>query len=153
MRDLARGRAGHETFGPLTTIGRYWSDRSPRRKPLAALARAVTYNATGGYGGEKFGLAVGFTARTGISWRRIAAFQQRGGSADVSDRMRRSLRHIGSGFGKRSRLRKYFFLKKSTTTFDVPARPIIGPFWRAHEDESWRNIRKNFRKKMKGQRI
>jgi len=153
MRDLARGRAGNESFGQLTTIGRYWSDRSKRRKPLAALARAVTYSAKGGYNGEKFELAVGFTDRTGTAWRRIAMFQQRGGRVKITSSTRRSLKRVGAGFSKRSRLRKYFFLRKTTTTFKVPARPIIEPFWRVHEDEAWRNIRKNFRKKMKGQRI
>jgi hypothetical protein len=36
---------------------------------------------------------------------------------------------------------------------EVPARPIISPFWTAHDEEARRNIAKNFLRKLKGERI
>ena len=50
-------------------------------------------------------------------------------------------------------LRKYFALRKTTTRFHTPARPIIDPFWAAHRFETLSNIRANYRRKIAGERI
>ncbi len=60
---------------------------------------------------------------------------------------------IGSKMGERSRLRKYYFLRKATSTLTTPPRPIIVPFWSAHKGEAERNIVSNFNRKMRGERI
>jgi hypothetical protein len=48
---------------------------------------------------------------------------------------------------------KYFALRKSTQRFHTPARPIIEPFWGAHQAEALGNIRSNFRRKLAGERV
>ena len=159
-RDLARGRSGNTVFEPLSIIGRYWTKgqrgrgNSPRRKPMAAMVRAITYDASGGTrGGGRFQFSFGVTHRSGSAWRRIAAFQQSGGIVDVSDKLRRDLAYKGGTLSSRSRNRKYFFLHKSTMRFNVPPRDFIGPYWRDNEDDTWRSIRRNFRRKLRGERI
>ena len=117
--------------------------------------------------GGKFNVSVGFITfrKTSIatgdvikntlskSWQRIMTRQQEGFTVPVFERDRRFFAAVGASMPKRSRLRKYFFLKKSTTQFKIPANPIIDPFWNAHRDEAQRNIISNFERKMKGERI
>ena len=49
---------------------------------------------------------------------------------------------------------KFFFLKKMTgRRIHLPKRPAIDPFWKSSADDARRNIAKNFRRKMRGERI
>ena len=92
------------------------------------------------------------------SWTSIAENVQDGGQVDVGEKTR--LRGLIIWFGglyakhkKYPRLRKFFFLRKTTTKFTLPARPIVPPFWRTHRADADRNIVSNFNKKMRGDRI
>lgn len=49
--------------------------------------------------------------------------------------------------------RERFLLRRSTSTLRIPARPIIEPFWAAHQAEAGRNILVNFERKLNGERI
>ncbi len=87
------------------------------------------------------------------SWERIFAKDQSGFNIGVQKWKRSSLIRSGSTLGKRSKLRKYFFLRKTTKVFHIPARPVIDPFWEKWKTRSLARLQDNFEKKMKGQRI
>ena len=115
-------------------------------------------------------------SRSNISskkWRSLAASHQKGFSRTITEAQRRAIVHRGARLlgwdrtmgGKTSYKNKYgdnleatagntpFFLKKSTKTLTTPARPIIAPFWQAHQQSIRRNIASNFKRKMAGQHI
>jgi hypothetical protein len=48
---------------------------------------------------------------------------------------------------------KYFFLRKTTTTFKTPKREIIEPFLNAHKGMIGPNVVANFERKLRGERI
>lgn len=48
---------------------------------------------------------------------------------------------------------KYFFLRKSTTSFRLPPRGIIDAFWERHKEEATANIKENYERILKGERI
>lgn len=87
------------------------------------------------------------------SWKRIAEAQQKGFTSEITEGRRRYFRNLGLLIDKRSKFRKYFFLRKETSKFVTPARPIMDPFWDAHKRKAWHNIRENYRRKMRGERI
>ena len=71
--------------------------------------------------------------------------------------MRRTLKLMGANLAGQSGRNKgkaiYFFLRKETTTFTTPARDVIDAFWASHQGEVMGNIRSNFERKMRGERI
>lgn len=163
--ELRAGAPGGRIMPPLrviTTSGR-------KRKPLARLAKAVRYW-QGGSDDRKI-ISVGFNDGTvaalsgriskgnqlSRSWVRIVTSQQEGFSVDpdaptsIGSSIRRLWRRIGSNAPKK--VRKFYFLRKSTTSLRVPARPIIDPFWQRHQVEAGRNIVANFNRKLSGERI
>jgi hypothetical protein len=94
------------------------------------------------------------------SWRRLAAFHQSGFTSNVTAVDNKFFAGRGGALQKfrgidnrRASASKVFFLKKSTKTMKTPARPIIEPFWNAHESDVWRNIRSNYIRKLAGERI
>jgi len=92
-------------------------------------------------------------------WRNLALMHQKGFSREISARQRWWFIRRGSDLIKHSGVDREditqtpFFLKKTTKTFRTPARPIITPFWQAHQTAARANIRKNFKRKMAGERI
>lgn len=147
--EIRRGAPGGKRFAPLSYIAR-WAHRG-RNTPLRRLAVAVRY-----FVAERnpLHLHIGWSGpRVSQRWRYLAKILQEGFDRDVDDRTRADILSIGSRMTSRRVARKYHFLKKSTTRFRTPARPIIDPFWRAHEDDARRNISRNFRRKMRGERI
>lgn len=106
-------------------------------------------------------------------WRALAEQQQKGFTRTITDKQREWLARRGASLlgwrrslaGDTSYTGTYgrnleavegnspFFLRKSTTRFVSPPRPIIAPFWAAHAAQARRNIERNFVQKMKGQRI
>lgn len=131
-----------------------------------------------GYITEEIGME-GIKAKNRISksWAYIQQFQQEGRTVPVTPEMRRRLRQWGGklagpwvkgsgragSFTMKRKARnwmmgdyqwaRYFFLRKETTQFKIPARPIIAPFQRRHEHETRRNFLENFVRKMAGERI
>jgi len=157
-KELREGKAGTTTLAPLSNIARY-GRRNPQ--PLAPLARnAVRYSSF--KQGRTLKASVGFLGvRSSWSWVRLAEKLQAGFTASVDEpirpgagiTIREYLGRRGAGIGKRSSLRRFFFLRKATRALKTPARPVIEPFWRAHEREAERNIVANFNRKLAGERI
>lgn len=154
-KELQAGAPGGKKLAPLQVITRGLRIR----QPLAKLAKVVRYKAIRKSGKSK--VSIGFLSiASSAAWIRIAKKQQVGfryspDSMTPSGRttLRKYFVRAGSKMGRRSKLRKYFFLRKTTDSLDVPARPIVNPFWQAHELETARNIKTNFNRKMRGERI
>jgi len=153
-QQIRAGAPGGRKFDSLTYLSRAWSGKGKRlgsNKPLRRLAIAVRYWVKDQ---RPFDMRIGWVGpKTSRSWKRIAQKQQEGFEHDISEARRRYFRSKGGEMSKRSVARKYMFIRKSTTKFRTPARPIMDPFWRAEKDRAWHNIRRNYRMKMKGQRI
>jgi hypothetical protein len=156
MKELKEAlRRGKGIFEPLSYIARTFNSKSENRmaanRPLAKMAVAVGY-----YDPKKdpIEMSFGFTGpKLSKSWKRISLFQQEGGTRPVSDAFRKSLLHRAESLPKRSIARKYLFIRKSTTQFTTPARPIKEPFWRSKKEKTKREVIENFRRKLRGERI
>ncbi len=166
--EISEGAPGGRKFKPLSVLGAYRS-RPYRRTPLRELANGVRYDLQ--VSGARTRCVIGFlTKRSSKSWVRIAERAQQGYETTVTPRQRRFLarwasRSLARGTMNRLAIRnisraavdtgdaKYFFLRKTTTRMKTPARPIIDPFWRAHERESRTNLVRNFHRKLRGERI
>ena len=147
-KEIRQGAPGGKPLAPLSFIARR---RARSKRPLRRLATAVMYQVTSK---EPFEMRVGWVgSKVSKSWKRIAEAQQEGFTREITERQRRYFRSLGFGLGKRSRFRRYFFLRKETLKFVTPARPIMDPFWEAHKRRAWHNIRDNYRRKMRGERI
>lgn len=144
-----------QPFRPLSMIARTMK----RRKgfglrapfPLRRLAAAVTYDVSD----AGMTVRVGFTARSAAWARRAAEQQQAGFTRPISERTRRYLasqaeRRRASRSRRAQRTGNPMLLRKSTTVFRVPARPIVDPFWRHARGQVVSAIRKNFREKLSG---
>lgn len=117
-------------------------------KALMRMALAVRYWV------DDDAMHIGWTGpKISNSWKKIAILQQEGFTQNMPSIERRWAANIGGKMPEGSRNRKFMFLRKSTTQFKTPARPIIDPFWAAHQAEVWQNIRDNYRRKLKGERI
>jgi hypothetical protein len=120
--------------------------------PLLRIASAVTYDVDAALGTMR----VGFTRRS-AAWARTAAKrQQEGFTRPVTPAMREYFAARGSARRenrrwKSRRLGNPLMLRKSTTRFKIPPRPVIDPFWRHQEKTSLERIRANFRLIMRGQ--
>lgn len=151
QKEIRSGDPGGKRFEPLTFIARRQKRRFKPNKPLSRLAVAVRYHLRKK---DPVEVAVGWTGpRVSESWRKIAEKQQEGFDQKVTRKQRRFFMHKGEGISKRSANRKYLFLKTGTKTLSTPERPIIDPFWNKHRVRALRNIRRNFQKKMAGERI
>lgn len=170
--EIRRGAPGGRRLKPLSEIGRrskagylrgerdvrLFGARRLNRAPLERLASLVRY----AYVPQDQAIHVGFLrhgpqlGRRGLSgsWVRIIYSHEVGGTFRLSAKRRRSFaRHGGQLKKRRDSAFRYFFLRKSTRTFKLPARPIVDPFWRARHESAWRNIRRNYRRKLAGHRI
>ena len=153
-KQIRDGAPGGQKFDPLTFIARRWGSKGSRlrpNKPLRRLAVAVRYFVKD-Y--SPLDMRIGWVGpRTSKSWKRIAKLQQEGFTRPITEKRRKSFVALGRAMSKRSPARKYMFLLKSTRMLTTPPRPIIDPFWDSEKRRSWRNIQRNYRLKMKGQRI
>ena len=156
QKDLRAGQVAGTPFAPLRVVSR---GTRTAKKPLSPLAVAVRYLVD--KQGDKTVMSVGFTGpQSSKSWRRIAHAVQEGHQIDpdgprFGSTLRKLWAMIGSDYkkGRGKNIAKYFFLRKETTSLKLPARPIVEPFWSAHENEADRNIISNFNRKMLGERI
>lgn len=159
---LRSGSPGGRTLRPLSFIARRSMRRgpdgrkirqSPSRKPLARLALGIRYMVERW---DPFVAKVGFVTPKGMdtgTWRTLAKEQQEGFTRPLTSRIREAIVNRGADLGTIEGGDSPFFLRKSTRALHVPARPIVRPFWRQQERKSPVRIKKNFKLKLKGQRI
>jgi hypothetical protein len=159
IKEIRAGSPGGRPFAPLAEVskaykGNYLQGRrgySRRRKALRRSADVVRYHITDK---DPFTMAIGWTGpRVSKSWKRIMQKQQKGFTANIDEATVRYWASLGGKLSRRSPRRKYYFLKKTTRKSRTPARPIIDPFFKQYQDDMLRNIRENFRRKMRGERI
>lgn len=128
------------------------------KKPYANIHKMVSVRYERG-GLSNYTVHVGFLQTGHIA--RILTLAQTRATIPVTARMRRffqktAVQYLNVAKTKKGHVRKparYFFIKRTTTHFTRPGRPIIHPYWRSVESESVRNIRLNFERKMAGERI
>ena len=137
-------------FEPLTHIAKYAGKRKSR--PLKSLAKALRYEIPQK---DPIEMHVGWVgSKTSKSWKRIAEKQQKGFKVRITDEMRAFFR---SRLRKEStvpkRAQQYFKVRKSTEYLETPARPIIDPFWEKNKERIFRNVAKNWARKIRGERI
>jgi len=176
QQQIREGAPGGRRFPPLSVINRRWG-RSRKNDPLKRMALGVRYHVPNtnspvlqvGYVGPlnrrqhaavvRSGLKLssrggyrGIAAKdmTSKSWRRLAERHQEGYRREITPSQRMSLLRRANRMNKNNPARRVFFLKKSTTHFNTPKRAIIAPFWAQQQDRAVRNIRANFKKKMRG---
>lgn len=142
MRDLKteiqQGAPGGAPFAPLSEIEKKLKRTT---KPLRRLAQGVRYVIED----KPFKFKFGWTgSQVSRSWKRIAEKQQEGFTSPVTEKRRRFMRHRGEEMGKRAFRRRVFFLRKSTTRLKTSARDILGPFWRAHKEKAWSEIKRRY---------
>ncbi len=175
IKQLKAGKPGGAQFAPLSEIARRYQYEGARYgvlrgkdRALNTLAKAVRYDAPKDANPVVY--RIGFVDITGRdklsrSWKSIAERQQQGfstplptsyirGSLDTKQELAKTggLLMKKRGWKKSDRLR-FFFLRKSTTSIHVPARPIIAPFWNAEKSAVFGNIKRNYRAKLQGKRI
>ena len=151
--EIREGAPGGQPFEPLSIIARNMRGKRPGRKPLSKLAIGIRYYVASQ---DPYLVYVGFTGpKVSDSFKRLATVLQKGVRYDVTEGQRRYLSRRGETVkrGRNRKSAKVFFLRKSTTSLDVPARPIIDPFWEKHKAEARRNIEINWARKYRGERI
>jgi len=152
--EIRKGAPGGKRFSPLSKIAQF-RRYGKNKNPLYRLAVPVRYRADyDNRGGMTF--EVGFVNPTGgaklsKSWIRLVKLHQQGGQLPVTEDLRQGLIRLARGKAKKKQ--KVFFLRKETERLKIPARPIIDPFWDAHERQAEQNIIANFARKMRGERI
>ncbi len=147
QKEIRAGNPGGRRFTAISIVGRKVK-RS--RKVLNKMALGIRYQVTD----RPFSFRFGWVGpRVSKSWKRLAEIHQEGFEREVTEKQRRWFRRWGSSLSERSRMRRAFFLRQTTTKIKTPARPMRGPFWKAHQDEVFPNVRRNFRRKMAGERI
>ena len=164
QEELKASKPGGKRLKSLSMISTHLKGK--RNTPFARLVGAIRYNES--YDGNT--IKVGWTGpMVKRSIKRMAIQAQEGGTRSVSDTQRRFFIHASLRLGAAGRVTGYrlkrkmmeksrlkimvFFLKKSTTKMETPARPVIAPFWQAHKNEAWENIRNNYLRKRQGERI
>ena len=147
---IRKGAPGGRRFEPLSFIARKRMHRG-RNTPLRRLAVTVRYHVLDW---DPFTLAVGWTGpRVSQSMKAISKLLQTGFTRGMSTATRKQIIRTGAEMSKRAKGRRYHFLKKTTKRFKTPARPILEPFWIEQRRPAADNIRDNFRRKMRGERI
>lgn len=147
IADIRREAPGGQSWEPLSFIARR---RMRRTKALQTLTRAVRYWVPRR---SPIEMHIGWVGpQVSKSWRRIAVRQQEGFTTETTKVQRRFLARTGGRMG-RSKYKPYHFIRRDTTTFETPARPIMEPFWRRQEPIARANISRNYVRKLRGERI
>jgi hypothetical protein len=162
--EIRAGRPGGRPYAAqLSEIARRTKTGREKKNqiPLYKLARLLRYQVEYGRDGD-ISLSFGFVNSPGRpltgSWKSLLIKHQEG--TDVLHRgsrteLGRRFARIGGRLKKKNDPdAKFFFLRKTTgRRIDLPKRPMIDPYWNTHKDEALVNIRKNFARKMRGERI
>jgi len=154
-REMRAGAPGGRKMAELSNIGQMVVTKEGLKKrgrggPLHTLAKWVNVNKY--RAGESLEIDVGFVHKGGYGsnvYINLAKIHQAGQSRHVSEKKRRFFAVMGKTLPERSKFRKFFFIRKSTSTFKTPARPIIDPFWAAHGAGIERDIKAKYRELMK----
>lgn len=160
QKEIRSGSPGGSQFAPLREVSKRLGKGAVGRSPLNRLAVIVqayfTFQPTpsGQQYINKFQVGFVDTARFPLSrsWQRIVKLQQEGGKVLPTQETRSIFAAYGSGI-KSASIKKYFYLRSTTTQLNVPSRPIIDPFWKSEQMTAQRNIVRNFELKMAGHRI
>ncbi len=166
-KDIKAGRSGSQSFDSLAMMAQRRGMRLMRRKPYTKLESTekaggaskgiipIRYNPV--TKGDKFAVEVGMVdtrqEKISKSWIRIFEKQQEGFTQTVTQKQRKWLATMGGELPKRSKLRKYYFLRKTTTTLRTPGRPVIDPFYERWRVMSPKRIEENIERKLRGERI
>ena len=103
---------------------------STKSAPLSKLAGAVRYD----YDSNDQMVSIGLIQSGGVSQSmiKLAGMHAKGFQTKITPKSRKMLFALG------------FPIKKSTTTFETPARPVIDPVFRQEEGAIMTNIEQNF---------
>ena len=180
QEEIRSGAPGGNRFAPLTVLGQKWHYSRRTSGALNRLAYGVRYHVPNtqtpvlmvGYvgpvnkrehaemvrSGLKLSSSGGFrgissSQMTSQSWRRLAYKHQKGFSRKVTDPQRASLLRRGHSVSDPQLKRLFVGTALHTQEFHTPSRPIIEPFWQQYEKSTIAEIRKNWSRKMRGERI
>ena len=166
LRDEVRqGKPGGRPYAAdlLSKLASYTKRGKPKKNqiPLSRLSRLVRVNIKNA-GTDNVQISFGFvntnTSRLSSSYKQILLRHQEG----IDVLYTRSRTELGRRFARiGGRLEKagspdakYFFLRKTTgRTIDLPARDIINTYWRQNKISALKQIRRNYRLKLRGERI
>ncbi len=121
-------------------------DVANRKTPLYAFNRAILYRTK--YDGGIFNMQIGAFKH---EWEKTLKKVQQGSSVQIQETYRKKLIQFGAqlkDMNSRSAPFIYFFLKKTTASFNVPARNIIDAFMEGHSPEIMPNIQRNYEAKL-----
>jgi len=158
QQEIKAGAPGGRKFAPLSFIARWKTKRFRKSGPLGRLGgRWIRYHVTR----EPFEMRIGWVQPHATAFiKDMARKHQRGFTSAITPKMRRAI--IRRGIERKAKeedisadmgVAKFHFLRKSTRRFRTPARPILDPFWQRYQDDAWRHIRTNFRRKLRGKHI
>ncbi len=182
VKAIVSGAPGGRRFRPLTKLRRItaagfsgrlaadrpynmrtaWFQKSGGGHGQTSMARVIRYHVDRDAPDPI--LKVGWTGpQVSKSWKTLARVLQAGGTQTLSESARSYLRWRGgiiagsrTRTGRASRMRgraSVFFLKKSTRSISIPARPVIDPFYKSVKNKLPRDIRRLFVLKMRGKNI
>jgi len=149
QKEIRQGKPGGRVFAPLSYISKRLRGRRPNRKPLERFAIGIRYQIKQ----NPFKMKIGWIGKAQRGWRKLAKIHQEGFKREILFSKRREIKQKGAALGKVTGGPTPFFLKKTTKFFATPARPIMSPFWQLHERIANQNIKRNFKRKLKGIRI
>jgi len=158
--EIKAGAPGGRQFARLSQIAKGRRYGAGKKKPaLFRLAIPIRYRADYRNGHMLF--SIGYVdpfkgPPLSKMWKALAELHQGGARIPATPELKKSLIAIGARLKKRKTTKNQanvFFLKESTSSINIPARPIIDPFWQAHRAQAERNIATNFDRKMNGERI
>jgi hypothetical protein len=173
LRDQVRRGipGGHPYSAVLSHIAMRTKSGRMRKNPfpLSRLAKLLRYNVD--YSDGALSVSFGYISRgpnnLSESWKSLIRKHQAGVDVLYSgSRTELGIRMARIG----GRLKKagdpdarYFFLRRyagrsrgfgvENLNIKIPSRPMIDPFWNEQRANALRNIRENFRRKMRGERI
>lgn len=161
-QEMREGEPGNKPLEPLSAIAKRTKTGRKRKntEPLSKVAGLVRYRAE--YRNNDIQLSFGFIGSRNrplsTTWKKLLTKHQEGKDVLYSGSRRalgRKMARIGARLKKKGDPdAQYFFLRKSTgRRLDLPARPVISSFWRAHDTEAKRNITRNYQKKLRGEYI
>lgn len=150
QKEIKSGTVGGQKTEPLSYIARRLWGRSPNRAPLRSLSRGVRYAVRDQ---KPYTMAVGFIPEKSGGWVKTAEKHQKGFERTISPGLRKLIVSRGSELGVAEGGNTPFFLKQSTRKFKTPGRPLVSPFWARYNAQFQKDIAKNFKAKMAGERI
>lgn len=170
QQEILSGAPGGKHFAPMRRISqlsrkyqamygsRLW-DKTGIPKPgmtdpaLRALAIPVRYEAK--KMGDNFRVRVGYVKSKGVSesWRKIAHKQQTGFTVPLTPLVRQAFATWPRKLAQPGHKPKGIYFPPEKTHLRVPARSIIGPFWRRQQSIAYANIKHNFEAKVMGKYV